>query len=131
MVLDSWPATGAIVPALTVEVVSGGSDFVVEGGSATVGVELSGAPGREVTITMAVSGGNAASPSDYTVSPLALTFGLSEMRKDVTVTATDDMDVDPNEVVWLSIDAASLPSGVTVEGGRLGSQLWTTTSTTM
>ena len=120
VVLDSWPATGAIVPALTVEVVSGGSDFVVEGGSATVGVELSGAPGREVTITMAVSGGNAASPSDYTVSPLALTFGLSEMRKDVTVTATDDMDVDPNEVVWLSIDAASLPSGVTVEGGRLG-----------
>ena len=107
-------------PALTVEVVSGGSDDVVEGGSATVGVELSGAPGREVTITMAVSGGNAASPSDYTVSPLALTFGASETRNDVTVTATDDMDIDPNEVVWLSIDAPSLPPGITVEGGRLG-----------
>ena len=103
-------------PALTVQVVRPAAPRAVEGGSVAVPVELSGAPGREVTITITATPATSASSSDYTVSPLALTFGPSETRKEVTVTATDDMDFDPHETVRIAIDAASLPPGITVAG---------------
>ena len=103
-------------PALTVEVVRPAAPRAVEGSSVAVPVELSAAPGREVTITITATPATGASPSDYTVSPLALTFGPSETRKEVTVTATDDTDPDPHETVRIAIDAASLPAGITVAG---------------
>ena len=105
VVLDSWPATGAIVRALTVDF--GPSDLVlVEGGSATVVVELSGAPGREVTIPVGVSANRGATDADFAVAGFGtvpasvnLTFGPSETRKEITFTATDDSEVDLFESV--------------------------------
>ena len=86
---------------------------VVEGNSVDVLVLLSGAPGREVTITVSAEPRFGLSSSDYTVSSLNLKFGASETRKVVTVTATDDSDVDPGEDLLLTLPADSdLPTGI-------------------
>ena len=88
-----------VVPALTVELRSAVlAAHLVEGNSVDVPVVLSGAPGREVTITLSTSHSRGTTASDYTTSSLILTFGAAETRKVVTVTATDDSEADPGEV---------------------------------
>ena len=106
------------LPARTVTVLDPvpGSDLLEGGDSVTVPVVLSGAPGRDVTITMTVEHLLGASLSDYTASPLSLTFGPEETRKEVTVTATEDTEVDLYESVRLVIDAGTLPAGITIFG---------------
>ena len=95
----------------------GSGSFLVEGASVDVPVLLSGAPGRAVTITMEVRRRRDTSSSDYTTSPLTLTFGPTETRKTVTVTATDDSETDPGESLSLDIPgAADLPAGITESG---------------
>ena len=91
-----------VVPALTVSF-EDVDYYLVEGSSLDVPLLLSGAPGREVTITLRAVPGGGLSSSDYMVSSLSLTFGASETRKVVTVTATDDSDVDPGESLDLSL----------------------------
>ena len=102
-----------VVPALTVSFVD--ADFhVVEGNSVDVPLLLSGAPGREVTITLLPTLREGLSASDYTTSSLILTFGAAETRKVVTVTATDDSEVDPGEDLLLSLpsDPDLYPTGI-------------------
>ena len=102
-----------VVPALTVSFESTLVYDLVEGNSVDVPVLLSGAPGREVTITLSAQHGRGLSDSDYTTSSLGLTFGASETRKVVTVTATDDSEADPGETLTLRLPAnADLPTGI-------------------
>ena len=102
-----------VVPALTVDFEDAVSLDLVEGNSVDVPVVLSGAPGREVTITLSHSHVSATTASDYTTSSLSLTFGAAETRKVVTVTATDDSEADPGEGLVLSLPAAAdLPTGI-------------------
>ena len=101
-----------VVPALTVSFENVAYD-VAEGNSVDVPLLLSGAPGREVTITLIAALRDGLSSSDYMVSSLSLTFGASETRKVATVTATDDSEVDPSEILILSLPtAADLPTGI-------------------
>ena len=107
-------------PALTV---SFSGDFertnfhLVEGDSVDVPVVLSGAPGREVTITMDIRQRRTTSSSDYTAMPLSLTFGPAETRKTVTVTATDDNEVDLGESIAVNYpQLVDLPAGITGSG---------------
>ena len=105
-----------VVPALTVsfEVFA---PHLVEGNSVGVPVVLSGAPGREVTITLSTSI-RGLSDSDYSVSSLILRFGAAETRKVVTVTATDDSEADPGESLSLSLpNNPDLPTGIQISGG--------------
>ena len=104
-------------PALTVSISLSASRLVEGGGPVTVPVVLSGAPGREVTIRVTVSPSRDASPSDYTVSSLSLTFGPAETRKEVTATATEDSEVDVGEAMRFSIDRDNLPAGITAPPG--------------
>ena len=102
-----------VVPALTVSFEDFNNSDLVEGNSLDVPVLLSGAPGREVTITLFADPSRGLSGSDYTTSSLGLTFGASETRKVVTVTATDDSEVDPGERLVLALPAAAdLPTGI-------------------
>ncbi len=107
-----------VVPALTVSLEEADS-YVAEGNSVEVPVLLSGAPGREVAITLVSVLKDGLSGSDYTTSSLSPTFGASETRKVVTVTATDDSDVDPGEYLVLSVSITTLPTGI---GEGAGSQ---------
>ena len=102
-----------VVPALTLSFEDFNNSDLVEGNSLDVPVLLSGAPGREVTITLFADPNRGLSGSDYTTSSLGLTFGASETRKVVTVTATDDSEVDPGERLLLALPAAAdLPTGI-------------------
>ena len=107
-----------VVPALTVSFESDVlAPVLVEGNSLDVAVVLSGAPGREVTITLSTTPRNGLSSSDYSVSSLILTFGAAETRKVVTVTATDDSEADPGEALMLDLPAnAGLPTGIQTSG---------------
>ena len=102
-----------VVPALTLSFEDSNNSDLVEGNSLDVPVLLSGAPGREVTITLFADPSRGLSGSDFTTSSLGLTFGASETRKVVTVTATDDSEVDPGERLVLALPAAAdLPTGI-------------------
>ncbi len=107
-----------VVPALTLSFENNTIVELAEGNSVEVPVVLSGAPGREVTITLSASHVRGTTDSDYTTSSLGLTFGASETRKVVTVTATDDSEVDVGEVLNLLFPAsADLPTGILPSGG--------------
>ena len=79
------------------------------GATATVGLRLSTAPGREVTIPLTTENRGATS-GDYTVEPSSVTFEPSETVKSFTVTATDDSEDDDLESV--AIGFGSLPARV-------------------
>ena len=79
------------------------------GATATVGLRLSTAPGREVTIPLTTENRGATS-GDYTVEPSSVTFEPSETVKSFTVTATDDSVDDDLESV--AIGFGSLPARV-------------------
>ena len=107
-----------VVPALTVSFENNTIVELAEGNSVQVPVLLSGAPGREVTITLSADPSRGTTASDYTTSSLILTFGASETRKVVTVTATEDSEVDIGEVLNLRFPAAAdLPTGIQPSGG--------------
>ena len=107
-----------VVPALTVSFENNTIVELAEGNSVQVPVVLSGAPGREVTITLSADPSRGTTASDYTTSSLILTFGASETRKVVTVTATEDSEVDIGEVLNLRFPAAAdLPTGIQPSGG--------------
>ena len=109
-----------VVPALGVTFEDSITSDLAEGNSLDVPVLLSGAPGREVTITLSAEPSRGLSSSDYSVSSLSLTFGASETRKVVTVTATDDSEVDPGERLLLALPApADLPTGIQLSSGDL------------
>ena len=82
-----------------------------EGGSgATVRVELDKAPGRSVTVPLAVTQLGGASPADYSGIPSIVAFGPNETSMTITVTATDDTDPDGGESVRIGF--GELPDGV-------------------
>ena len=82
-----------------------------EGGSgATVRVELDEAPGRSVTVPLAVTHLGGALPADYSGIPANVTFGANQRSRTFTVTATNDTDSDGGESV--PIGFGTLPDGV-------------------
>ena len=82
-----------------------------EGGSgATVRVELDKAPGRSVTVPLAVTHLGGALPADYSGIPANVTFGANQRSRTFTVTATNDTDSDGGESV--PIGFGTLPDGV-------------------
>ena len=82
-----------------------------EGGSgAAVRVELDKAPGRPVTVPLAVTQLGGALPTDYSGIPANVTFGANQTEMAFTVTAEDDMVPDGGESVRIGFGA--LPDGV-------------------
>ena len=88
-----------------------------EGGAkATVTVNLSAQPGRQVVIPIAAAAQGGATAqgqpdADYSGIPANVTFGATDTSKTFTVTATDDSVDDDGE--WVSLSFGSLPDGVT------------------
>ena len=82
-----------------------------EGGSgATVRVELDKAPGRSVTVPLAVTHLGGALPADYSGIPSTVTFGANQTEMAFTVNATSDSAADGGESMRIGFGA--LPQGV-------------------
>ena len=71
---------------------------VVEGAALTVTVSVGNAFEADQTITLAATGGTAAS-GDYSLSPLSLTLDAGDTSVTATVTAVDDSDEESDETV--------------------------------
>jgi RHS repeat-associated protein len=85
------------------------------GGSAIITVTRSGATTGAVTVDYATSDGSASERSDYTTALGKLRFAAGETSKTFPVLITDDLSVEGNETVNLTL---SNPTG----GATLGSQ---------
>ena len=85
---------------------------VTEGSSATIGIELNAAPGREVEIGVTATPLGDTSAADYSGAPTTVTIGAQETSGTLTLTATDDAVDDDGESVRLGF-AATLPAGIT------------------
>ena len=75
---------------------------VTEGETVDVQVTLSADPERTVTIPLAIDQRTSAGSGDYSLSQTSVTFASGETSKDITLTATDDVVDDDNEVVVLA-----------------------------
>ena len=84
---------------------------VAEGGTTTVTVKLSAAPGTSVTVRLTHRGSNGATGGDYTVpDPFQVTFGATDTEATFTFGAIDDTIDDDGETVDLGF--GNLPDGV-------------------
>ena len=82
----------------------------IEGGTATVTVELSADPERTVAISLTKANEGWASDSDYSGVPASITFNSGDTEKTITFTATADSLNESGERVKLSF--GTLPAGV-------------------
>ena len=98
------------VPGVTVSF--GSATYPVdEGDTVTVTVTLSAAPEREVVVPIDTTDEDGASSADYSLSETSVTFGLTDIEKTFTFTATQDTVDDDGESVKLTFGSA-LPDGV-------------------
>ena len=98
------------VPSVTVSFDSA-TYPVDEGDTVTVTVTLSAAPEREVVVPIDTTDEDGASSADYSLSETSVTFGLTDIEKTFTFTATQDTVDDDGESVKLTFGSA-LPAGV-------------------
>ena len=90
---------------------AGGAYTAAEGGGGVVVMlNLSPDPEREVAIPIVATTASTATASDYTISPMTVTFANGETSKQVTITAVDDAVDDDGESVTLGF--GTLPNGV-------------------
>ena len=99
------------VPSVAVSF-GAGSYTVAEGASATVTVELSAAPERQVVVDLTHTGQGDTSSGDYSLSAASVTFAADETSKTFTFTAASDDVDDDGDSVLLGFDTP-LPTGVT------------------
>ena len=110
-------AATAVVTVTQVTVNFGAAAYtaVEDGAAATVQVTLDKAPNRILNIAITATPGDDADTGDYSVSPTRAVFGVSDIAKEITVTATDDNIDDDNETVTLTF-GTPLPDGVSAGG---------------
>ena len=90
---------------------AGGAYTATEGGGgAVVRLTLSPDPERTVEIPIVATTASTATDSDYTISPMTVTFANGETSKDITVLAVDDAVDEDDESVTLGF--GTLPNGV-------------------
>ena len=75
---------------------------VDEGSGVTVKVKLNAEPERQVEIPLILTNQGETSDDDYSGVPASLTFGLTDIEKSFTFTATQDSEDDDGESVKLS-----------------------------
>ena len=92
---------------------------VAEGGSVSVSVTLSKAPGSDLVIPISAAVQGGASSGDYSGVPANVTFGATDTSQTITFTATEDTDDDDGESVKLTF--GTLPNGVTATSGQAAS----------
>ena len=107
---DDAPVTVPTAPPPTVTVSFGAPTYTVpEGGTISVTVLLSDAPGREVLIPLTETPGGGATRDDYYGVLSRLIFGPTQTSWVFTFTATDDTDDDGKTV---TLGFGTLPPGV-------------------
>ena len=113
--LTSEPTEAVVARQMAVREVSvlyaGGDYTATEGaGGAVVRLTLSPDPERTVEIPIVATTASTAADSDYTISPMTVTFASGETSKDITVLAVDDAIDENDESVTLGF--GTLPNGV-------------------
>ncbi len=107
---ESFSARDVVQRDVTVRFAAG-YRALAEGESAELTVRLSGAPGEEITIPVAVTGaGGVTLRQDLTIDRYRLTFSAEATTRTLTVTAADDADNDDGESVI--VEFGPLPAGV-------------------
>ena len=101
---------------VTVSYASAAYQATEGGAGATVTVNLSAQPERQVVIPIAAAPQDGATAqgqpgADYSGIPASVTFGATDTSKTFTVAATDDSVDDDGE--WVSLSFGALPDGVT------------------
>ena len=81
-----------------------------EGGSATVTVQLSAAPGRTVLVPITASEQGGATSADYSGVPANVTFGSGQTERTFTFRATQDAEDDDGEGVLLAFGTPLPPN---------------------
>ena len=110
---DTNPTTlngidGLVAPSITIRY--GLSSYsATEGSSVTVGVQLSAAPVRDISIPITVSRHGGASRTDYN-TPSSIPFTATQTFQTFTVSASDDIYDDDGESITLSF--GRLPLGI-------------------
>ena len=105
------PPPTVTVPTVTVSY--GAPTYTVpEGGTISVTMVLSDAPGREVLIPLTETPGGGTTRDDYYGAPTRLTFSPTQTSWIFTFTAIDDTDDDDGETVTFGF--GTLPPGVAV-----------------
>ena len=99
---------GLVAPSITIRY--GLSSYsATEGSSVTVGVQLSAAPERDISIPITVSRHGGASRTDYN-TPSSIPFTAMQTFQSFTVSASDDIYDDDGEYITLSF--GRLPLGI-------------------
>ena len=103
---------GVVAPSITIRY--GLSSYsATEGSSVTVGVYLSAAPERDISIPITVSRHGGASRTDYN-TPSSIPFTGTQTSQSFTVSASEDIYSDDGESITLSF--GRLPRGIVEEG---------------
>lgn len=92
-------------PLPTVQFSSANYSINENGGSATIQVTLSTAPGRTVAVNYATSNGSATAGSDYQARSGAFSFNPGETTKTFTMPINNDNTVEPDETVNLTLSS--------------------------
>ena len=101
------------VAALPTASIGGADQTVGEAdGAVTITVNLSAASASDVSIPFTVSG-TATDGSDFSITTSPITITAGQTSADVTVTVTDDMDVESTETVIVTLGT---PTGATLAG---------------
>ena len=98
----TWAA--AVEASATVQFASASYMVSEGGGSAVIGLSLTGSSSQPVTVTYAVADGTAKANADYqAITPGTLTFAAGETSKSFTVTILQDSESEGNQTVALSL----------------------------
>jgi len=97
----------AVATASTFQFNSAGSYVTENAGSAVISVTRLGNTSAAATVDFATSNGTATSPSDYLETSGTLHFGAGETFKIIVVPLMDDLYVEGNETVTLSLSNPS------------------------
>ena len=105
-------ATVTLVDVTTVTAAFGSTSYTaVEGGSVSVTVRLSRAPGRTVAIPLTAAPGSGATAADFSGVPASVTFGPTDTEQSFDLEARTDAVADDGETVALGL-GSPLPPGV-------------------
>ena len=102
VVLQMWPETGTIAPALTLSVSP--TTIYEDPGTATVTIDSVGGATHDAarTITLSLAGGTATEGTDYTIASKSLTLAASTASVTTTITALTDTATEGDETVLVT-----------------------------
>lgn len=109
-------------PLPVVTFTSGSSSGAESAATVTLGVQMTQASARTVTVNYAAAGGNAVNGTDYVLMPGSLILQPGETTASFQLSVTDDMVAEGNETIVISL---SIPTPITAALGSPANHTYT------